>query len=399
MAHAGKLVIKQGVLAQAADAHSHAVLGVAVQLGLRTVRFLKVVQELLGSAGQVQFLCRAAEVRPSFQHLLLGGLFVKAYEHGCGVAVRNRHTEALCSDDRLLGIDDLVALNVAPQLQRLALTLLFLTTDIGDDIVDDLGHPVKGLACAGNGLIGADQRLVDAKVFHQGMQGRYIALQAAVGLDRDKTALGTQTFALCRDDLNMVSVDLRHDHRNIRGKAVCTVVGNHRALCLGIGLFQRLDLGFGHVHGAEDKIDLRGDFFHVGSIQHHHLLDALRHRGGHGPARTDSLLIGLARAPAGSGQSRQLEPGMILQQSHKTLTHHASCAYDTHFILFFHFQHLSFQKTKQQILSLCTTRLANRTAMQYNRYCLYRFYDNIDTAFVSIIGKANAQYVKKRFLV
>ena len=37
--------------------------------------------------------------------------------------------------------------------------------------------------------------------------------------------------------------------------------------------------------------------------------------------------------------------------------------------------------------------------MQYNRYCLHRFYDNIDTASVSIIGKANAKHVKKRFLV
>ena len=48
VAHAGKLIIKQGILPQAANADSHTVLGIAVQLGLRTVRFLKVVQELLG---------------------------------------------------------------------------------------------------------------------------------------------------------------------------------------------------------------------------------------------------------------------------------------------------------------------------------------------------------------
>ena len=35
--------------------------------------------------------------------------------------------------------------------------------------------------------------------------------------------------------------------------------------------------------------------------------------------------------------------------------------------------------------------------MQYNKDCLYRFYDNIDTAFVSIIGKANAFMLKKIF--
>ena len=58
---------------------------------------------------------------------------------------------------------------------------------------------------------------------------------------------------------------------------------------------------------------------------------------------TDSFLIGLAGAAAGCGQRGQLEPGMILKQGHKTLPHHTRCTNDTNFILFFHFQHLSFQ--------------------------------------------------------
>ena len=70
------------------------------------------------------------------------------------------------------------------------------------------------------------------------MQGGYIALQAAIGLDCDEAAFGTQTLALGRDDLNVVRVDLRHDHGNIRGKAVCAVVGDHRALGLCVSLFQ-----------------------------------------------------------------------------------------------------------------------------------------------------------------
>ena len=84
---------------------------------------------------QVQLLCRAAEVSPCLEHLLLGGLFVKAYKHGSGVAVRNGNTEALRSDRGLLGVDNLIALDVAPQLQRLALALLFLTADVGDDVI------------------------------------------------------------------------------------------------------------------------------------------------------------------------------------------------------------------------------------------------------------------------
>ena len=95
--------------------------------------------------------------------------------------------------------------------------------------------------------------------------------------------------------------------------------------------------------GAEDEIDLRSDLFHLGGIQHDHLLDALGHRGGHCPAAANGILIGLACAAAGRGQRGQLEPGMILKQGHKTLPHHARCTNDTNFILFFHFQHLSFQ--------------------------------------------------------
>ena len=94
---------------------------------------------------------------------------------------------------------------------------------------------------------------------------------------------------------------------------------------------------------SEDEIDLRSDLFHLGGIQHDHLLDALGHRGSHCPAAANGLLIGLACAAAGRGQRGQLEPGMILKQGHKTLPHHARCANDTNFILFFHFQHLSFQ--------------------------------------------------------
>ena len=105
---------------------------------------------------------------------------------------------------------------MTPQLQRLLLALFLLAADIGDDIVQNIREGLKGFAGAGDGLIGADQHIGDA-VFAQGMQGRHIALQAAVGLDGHKAALGAQTLALCGDDLDMVGIDLGHDHRHIGG--------------------------------------------------------------------------------------------------------------------------------------------------------------------------------------
>ena len=144
----------------------------------------------------------------------------------------------------------------------------------------------------------------------------------------------------------MVCIDFRHYHRNIRCHAVCAVVGNHRAFCLGVSFFQRFDFVLFHVDCTEHKIHLCSNFFHLGSIQNHHLFDCFRHRCFHQPAAADSILIGLACAAAGRGQRGQLEPRMIFQQRDKALTDHASRTDDTNFILFFHFQHLSFQKNK-----------------------------------------------------
>ena len=74
MAEADEFVIVLRVRPQASDGNSHAVLQHPVQPGLGTVGLLKVVQELLGSGGQVQFLSASGEIRPIRLDLLLGGL-------------------------------------------------------------------------------------------------------------------------------------------------------------------------------------------------------------------------------------------------------------------------------------------------------------------------------------
>ena len=166
------------------------------------------------------------------------------------------------------------------------------------------------------------------------MQGRHIALQAAVGLDGHKAALGAQTLALCGDDLDMVGVDLRHDHRHIRGKAVCAVVGDNGALGLGVGLLQCLDLLLLHVDGAENEIDFGCDLLNIGGIQHDHLLDALGHGGRHEPAAADGLLVGFACAACAGCKGNQIEPRVIFQQRDKALTDHTGCTDDTNIVLF-----------------------------------------------------------------
>jgi len=132
----------------------------------------------------------------------------------------------------------------------------------------------------------------------------------------------------------VVCIDFRHYHRNIRCHAVCAVVGNHRAFCLGVSFFQRFDFVLFHVDCTEHKIHLCSNFFHLGSIQNHHLFDCFRHRCFHQPAAADSILIGLACGACRCSQSRKLKPGMIFQQGNKTLAHHASCTNNANFVLF-----------------------------------------------------------------
>ena len=71
------------------------------------------------------------------------------------------------------------------------------------------------------------------------MQGGHIALQAAVGLDGYEAALGTQTLALGRDDVDMIRIDLGHDQRHLGIHAEGMAVVDHDGAELD-GLRQQL---------------------------------------------------------------------------------------------------------------------------------------------------------------
>ena len=95
------------------------------------------------------------------------------------------------------------------------------------------------------------------------MQRGNVALERAVGFDRDEAALRAEALALRVDDLDVLRIELRHDHRDVRRAAVGGVVGDDRAFELGIAFFKRLDFILLHVDRAEDKVDHRGDLLGV----------------------------------------------------------------------------------------------------------------------------------------
>ena len=62
---------------------------------------------------------------------------------------------------RLACVDDLVVLNLTPDFERLLLALFFLTADERNDVIYHLRPGLKGLACAGNCLICADENVLN----------------------------------------------------------------------------------------------------------------------------------------------------------------------------------------------------------------------------------------------
>ena len=250
------------------------------------------------------------------------------------MAVLAGHPEALGGDGGPFRLDDLVALDVAPQLQRLLLALFLLAADVGDAVVHHLRPALEGLARAGDGLIGADQRLVQT-VFQQGMQGGDIALEGAVGFDRHEAPLGAQALALRVDDGDVVGVDLRHHHGHVVGPAVGGVVGDDGALQLGVLFLQGADLFLLHIHGAEAEVHQLRHLLGVGlGVQHHDLLGLLGHGDVQRPAALHGLLVGLAGAAGAGGDGGELEPGVIFHQGDEALAHHARASDDADFVLF-----------------------------------------------------------------
>ena len=110
-----------------------------------------------------------------------------------------------------------------------------------------------------SGLLGvsgvsSDMRDVE-KAAAEGNQRGNVALERAVRFDRDEAALCAEALALRVDDLDVLRIELRHDHRDVRRAAVGGVVGDDRAFELGIAFFKRLDFILLHVDRAEDEVD------------------------------------------------------------------------------------------------------------------------------------------------
>ena len=95
------------------------------------------------------------------------------------MSVRYGNTETLCCNIGSCCLYDLVALDLAPYLQRLLLGLLLLAADEGDEVIHHLGPCLEILACARDSLISTSQHVLQTEL-SQGVKCGNIALDRAV---------------------------------------------------------------------------------------------------------------------------------------------------------------------------------------------------------------------------
>ena len=170
------------------------------------------------------------------------------------MTVQYRYTDALAGDLRLGRRNDHAILDLTPDTKRLLLALFFLAADVRDDISLHLRPFLEGLACSGDRLISRSDYLVRLEFLPCG-QHRRVALDRAVRLYCDKASGRAKTLFLILDDIKVLRIDLRNDHRDVRGPAMCAVIGYDRCLGLCIFFFDRADLVFCHINCRKYKID------------------------------------------------------------------------------------------------------------------------------------------------
>ena len=157
MGHRNKFNIILSVRTKSAHRNRHTAFQISLAFDLRTVVFAEIVDKLLGCAGKIQFLRPAAIAFPFFDDFFHFSLLLKGNEYCCGVAVSNRHADALRGNRRRNGVNDFIIFYMAPDFQRLLLRFLLFAANIGNDVIHHLGPCLKRFASAGDRLIGACQ--------------------------------------------------------------------------------------------------------------------------------------------------------------------------------------------------------------------------------------------------
>ena len=187
------------------------------------------------------------------------------------MTVAYRNTQTLGGDRNAVIVDDMSVYDFTPDFQRFLLALLFFSADIRNNVVEHFRPALEGLAGTGDRLIGTGQYFFQAILVFDRRQGGNVALDGAVGFYGDKAFFGSKTLSLGGNDVHMIRIQFRNDHRNIVKAAMRFIVGDNRDLSFGIGLLESQDLFVFHGNGAEYKVHQRRDLIDMGRVHDDHI--------------------------------------------------------------------------------------------------------------------------------
>ncbi len=234
--------------------------------------------------------------------------------------VAHGHAVALgAHDDRRL-LDSAVA-ERPQELARLPLDLVLLTVDVWDEVVHDVRGRNSGIARTGNGLHRDDAHPAQAESILERLKDEDERRRRAVG-GGDDEPFPAAPPPLDLDERRMAGVDLGHEKRHVFIQTMGGGVGADGEPGVGQALLDRSrDIGREsreHETAIEVGLErLNGE-----------AAGGLRHGAGQKPAA--DLLILRAGRTAGSGQGRQLKPGVAGQNPDEPLPDHARRAQDTY---------------------------------------------------------------------
>src|ERR1019366_4883285 len=219
-----EFVVENMAGAQAPHEGGHAALALRILARLRAVGLVHIDDGARRRAGQIALLGHAAETFQRLTQVSLARLRGKCHRHGFGVAIH--HGDAVAVRAHLGGQrSDVVAREIAQDLLRFHLHLLFFAADEGDHVAHDVHAGDARVSRAGDGLHGGDDYLVDAELLERAKR-HHQADRGAIWIGHD-LAFPPAGALLAGHELEVIGIDFGHQQRNILLHAMVARVGNH----------------------------------------------------------------------------------------------------------------------------------------------------------------------------
>src|SRR5262249_44121852 len=143
-----------------------------------------------------------------------GGAFFRVIDTDLRGPLFDRHAVTVRADAEA-GPDKARAVPLTQQLLRLCFHFFFLAADEGNDVAENIEGRNAGIAGAGSGLHGDDEEFLQAESVGGRLENEDESGSGAIGISDDEARAIAAIFLLQRNGIEMRSVDLRNQQRDV----------------------------------------------------------------------------------------------------------------------------------------------------------------------------------------